>query len=156
MTHQLALDAAPLLARLEAKVRREPAGCWKWRGSPRGDGYGQLRVAGYWWGAHRLAYTLWVGPIPDGLTIDHLCRQPLCVNPAHMEPVTKRENTLRGFGITAQQARRTHCPRGHAYDEGNTYFSRNKRSCRRCAAHFKGSPRSPATEGSLLTPQEPE
>ena len=145
MTQQLALDKAPLLARLEARVERG-VGCWIWKGTPRGDGYGQILVDGYHWGAHRLAYTLWVGPIPDGLTIDHLCRQPLCINPAHMEPVTKRENTLRGDGITAQQARRTHCPRGHAYDERNTYVNRGKRHCRHCMTLRTGSAAIPSKE----------
>ena len=145
MTQQLALDKAPLLARLEARVERG-VGCWIWKGTPRGDGYGQILVDGYHWGAHRLAYTLWVGPIPDGLTIDHLCRQPLCINPAHMEPVTKRENTLRGDGITARQARRTPCPRGHAYDERNTYVNRGKRHCRHCMTLRTGSAAIPSNE----------
>ena len=122
-----------LASRIGAKISlQEDSDCWLWKGVPRGDGYGSMRVAGRDWGAHRLAYTVMVGEIPEGLTIDHLCRQPLCVNPRHMEPVTKRENTLRGFGITAQQARRTHCPQGHPYSIENTYRNKGKRYCRTC------------------------
>ncbi len=83
--------------------------------------------------AHRAAYELYVGPIPEGLTIDHLCRNTLCVNPAHLEAVTMRENILRGTGPSAQAARKTHCLRGHPFDDGNTLFrATGKRVCRAC------------------------
>ena len=122
-----------LASRIGAKIAlQEGSDCWMWKGAPRGDGYGAMRVRGQEWGIHRLVYTVMVGPIPDGLTIDHLCRRPLCVNPKHLEPVTKRENTLRGFGITAQEARRTQCPQGHPYDAKNTRTHRGKRYCRIC------------------------
>ncbi len=82
--------------------------------------------------AHRFAYELLVGPIPDGLVIDHLCRVRHCVNPAHMEPVTRWENTLRGGSFSAVAARQTHCVNGHPFDEENTHVDR--RGFRRCRA----------------------
>lgn len=108
--------------------------CWLWTGSHQGDGYGRFYAQRKMQSAHRYSYELHVGPIPAGLQIDHLCRVPGCVNPAHLEAVTPRENTLRGQGITAVQARRTHCPKGHPYDEENTRLNGRKRFCRACQA----------------------
>ena len=105
--------------------------CWLWRGAL-AHGYGRFRVEGRLVGAHRYAYEFCVGPIPDGLQIDHLCRVRHCVNPDHMEPVTQRVNILRGEGLAAQHARATHCPHGHPYDKGNTILSKGKRFCRIC------------------------
>ena len=85
------------------------------------------------WGAHRVSYQLVVGEIPEGLTLDHLCRNPSCVNPDHLEPVTTKENILRGVSKIAQQARQTHCKRGHPFDEENTMIVRGSaRQCRAC------------------------
>jgi HNH endonuclease len=84
--------------------------------------------------AHRVVYETLVGPIPDGLVIDHLCRNPRCVRPDHMEPVTNQVNVLRGIGITALRKQKTHCPAGHAYSLENTRYSKEgKRNCRTCA-----------------------
>lgn len=87
--------------------------CWLWTGTKCPRGYGS-----FWHGkgrikAHRWSYEFHVGPIPQGLQLDHLCRNPSCVRPDHLEPVTARENTLRSSGITASFARATHCVRGH-------------------------------------------
>jgi len=108
--------------------------CWVWTKTPNADGYGQFRGSEKL--AHRMAYVLEVGPIPEGLTIDHLCRVRICVNPSHLEPVTQQENSRRGQGNHYAVA--THCIHGHPFDEANTYRYFNKstgkvtRSCRTC------------------------
>lgn len=83
---------------------------------------------------HRLAYAWLVGQIPAGLTLDHLCRNTVCVNPLHLEPVTHRVNVLRGQSGVAANARKTGCPQGHPFDEINTYHYRGQRHCRTCRA----------------------
>lgn len=88
-------------------------GCWLWSGSSHSSGYGQFSVAAHPERAHRHAYETLVGPVPDGLELDHLCRVRCCVNPAHLEPVTHAENLRRG---ESGMAKRTHCPKGHPYD----------------------------------------
>jgi hypothetical protein len=87
--------------------------CWLWTGGKCSDGYGSFHVHGDYWGAHRLAYSLFRGEIQDGLELDHLCRDRGCVNPDHLEPVTHKENVLRGEGPTARFAKMEQCPRGH-------------------------------------------
>lgn len=82
--------------------------------------------------AHRRSYQLFVGPIPQGLVIDHLCRNRWCVNPAHLEPVTHRVNLLRGDTQTRRHAEQTHCVHGHPFDAANTYRWRGSRVCRTC------------------------
>jgi len=83
--------------------------------------------------AHRFAYEALVGPIPEGLKLDHLCRNRACVNPDHTEPVTDRVNTLRGFGPTAMNARATHCSEGHEFTDENTYLNQSgSRVCLTC------------------------
>ena len=108
-------------------------GCWLWRGAIKPDGYGQVRRHPrrniY---AHRFAYELEVGPIPEGLTLDHLCRVRACVRPSHLEPVTMLENLRRGNGVGAVNSRKTHCPRGHEYNVANTRYYRGERNCRAC------------------------
>lgn len=125
------------LERFWAKVNRTET-CWLWTATGTPKGYGQFSPSGsrqvY---AHRYAYELLVGAIPDGLTIDHLCRNRRCVNPAHLEPVTRGENTLRGTSPSAINARRTHCANGHAFTEENTYREGTKRRCRACARNRK-------------------
>jgi hypothetical protein len=102
--------------------------CWMWMASLDAYGYGQFKPTK----AHRFAYEQIVGPIGD-LSIDHLCRVRACVNPAHMEPVTRGENVLRGEGVAAQYARRTHCKYGHAFDLLNTHINKQgTRLCRAC------------------------
>jgi hypothetical protein len=109
-------------------------GCWHWTGGKDRGGYGDFRnTVGAHVRAHRYAYESLVGPIPDGLQIDHLCRVRHCVNPSHLEPVTARVNTLRSKAPSARNAAKTECKRGHPFDHLNTAFqSDGRRSCRAC------------------------
>lgn len=106
--------------------------CWEWTSTTNWNGYGRFRLNGRAAYAHRVAYEMFVGPIPIGLQLDHLCRNRGCVRPDHLEPVTSRENSLRGETIAARNANVTHCPRGHAYDEDNTSIRSGRRFCRTC------------------------
>lgn len=106
--------------------------CWIWTAAKVPAGYGFMRWDGRNQPAHRIAYQLLVGPIPTGHVLDHLCRVRVCVNPDHLEPVTHRVNLLRGVGISAQKASRTHCPNGHEFTENNIYWWHNARYCRQC------------------------
>lgn len=121
--------------RFWGKVEPEPnTGCWLWTGafaSRAIDGYGNFHVGGYDKRAHRVAYEALVGPIPAGMVIDHKCRVTWCVNPAHLRVCTQGENTLAPYSlaITAKQARRDTCIKGHPFD----YVRRNgDRRCRVC------------------------
>jgi hypothetical protein len=112
--------------------------CWYWRGSVNIDGYGQFNLIATHPGikvvqVHRYAYQLIKGTIPPNLVLDHLCRNKRCVNPNHLEAVTSRTNTLRGIGVTAQNKKKTHCPRGHPYEGENLYARPDGgRDCRKC------------------------
>lgn len=110
--------------------------CWVWKGAKTRDGYGIFWFQRRLVPAHRASYLMFRGIIPDGLQIDHLCRNRACVNPDHLEVVSPRTNQLRGFGFSGVNARKTHCPRGHPLVEGNIsvgYFKRTgKRTCLTC------------------------
>lgn len=111
--------------------------CWNWTASATREGYGTFSVNGKNQGAHRYAWSTLVGNIPPLLHLDHLCRNTLCVNPDHLEPVTTRVNTLRGVGLSALNARKTHCKEGHPFTPENTgVYKRSNgttyRGCRTC------------------------
>lgn len=124
------------IARFWSRVDKGgPEDCWPWTGGLHHHGYGCMGVPGTTM-AHRIAYMLLRGSIPGGLVLDHLCRNILCCNPAHLEPVTILENLKRGNYPT----KKTHCVNGHPFTEENTYqagrldLGRSNRQCRRCRA----------------------
>ena len=120
-------------ARFWTKVdRKDDESCWLWTATKNPNGYGMWKLSGRSRGAHLFAYEWLVGPIPNGMEIDHKCRVRNCVNPRHLEAVTHRENTLRGDTITANAAAKRYCPRGHALIEGNLVASTAKRGARQC------------------------
>jgi hypothetical protein len=123
-----------LTERFLAKITTdERTGCWLWTGYVMPNGYAQFNIGRRHIYAHRWAYERWVGPIPEGAQIDHVrergCVHRHCANPAHLEPVSNRENAKRG-----RWGRTTHCPAGHPYDETNTYIipGTGARQCREC------------------------
>jgi hypothetical protein len=115
-----------------------PNGCWHLDRRAKPIGYVVLVINGRSFYAHRIAHELYKGPIPDGLEIDHLCRNRQCCNPDHLEAVTRRVNAKRGLGghhMKIKSAMMTHCKRGHEFDERNTAFNKTGgRVCRKCAA----------------------
>lgn len=115
-------------AKFMERVDVQENGCWLWTGSTLADGYGQIRHEGDT-RAHRVAHVLFIGPIPEGLVVDHLCGVKLCVRPDHLEAVTQAENVRRS------KAHITHCPKGHPYDGPNLYVrpGSQTRSCRACS-----------------------
>jgi hypothetical protein len=122
-----------LLAGIDFGV--SPADCWLWTGAIHRDGYAAIRAGGKHRKVHRIAYELLVGPIPEGLQLDHLCRERHCLNPLHLEPTTPSENKRRG---TNQNSVKTRCDNGHPFDDKNTYIdSRGWRGCRTCRDEAK-------------------
>lgn len=135
--------------RFLAKVEKTTSGCWVWRAGLTGAGYGAFTLPGHGGkkqvGAHVWSYQNFVGEIPAGLELDHTCHDPAtcsggsacphrrCVNPEHLEPVTKRDNLLRGGGVAAKNYRKTHCHAGHPLSGDNLYnYKNHRRVCRAC------------------------
>jgi len=118
-------------------VIRQPDGCWIWPRAKVWNGYGQVWNGNKLVMVHRYVYENMVGPVPEGMQLDHLCRNRLCCNPEHLEIVTPRENTLRGIGpalSAARQKSKTCCPNGHPYSGENLYVYKRERGCRICRA----------------------
>jgi len=147
--------AKTLIERIENLVMRDPnSGCWLWTGTLGEKGYGQIDIEDKTRRAHRVTYELFKGPILPGLEPDHKCRTRACVNPDHLEPVTHRENVMRGTGpkLLAERSRKRYaaisaCPHGHAYTPENTQIYQRKdgytnRICRTChnARYIKKQP----------------
>lgn len=127
----------PVIDRVMERVTADANGCWIFPGATNGVGYGVINSGGHngpMVYVHRVTYEHFVGPIADGLHIDHLCRVTLCCNPFHLEAVTPKVNILRGVGASAQAARKTECSKGHPFDDENTYiYPSGTRGCRACA-----------------------
>lgn len=131
--------------RLHRRIKRS-SGCWIWTGALGDSGYGRLALNRKLHYVHRLSYETFVGPIPDGLQIDHLCRNRACFAPSHLEPVTCRVNVLRGESPGARSRRRTHCGKGHDFAEHGV--ERNgRRICRTCKIEY--------LRGYRVTPRDP-
>ena len=121
--------------RFATKYEVVESGCWQWLDSLATFGYGTFGYKGKGHRAHRISYMLYKGEIPDGLVLDHLCRNRGCVNPDHLEPVTTKENVMRGIGVAVANSKATHCKKGHEYDKENTYITpKGFRDCRECRA----------------------
>lgn len=141
-------------SRLHASYTVQANGCWAWKGKVGRDGYGRFSIDSRWRMAHRVAYLLLAGRIPDGFEVDHLCHNAdkdcaggtgcghrRCVNPAHLEAVSHRVNMHRTEYIGAK-ARQTHCKYDHEFTEANTgRDSRGNRRCRACDRNQKAAQR---------------
>lgn len=121
---------APPIDRLADKFEVDhETGCWNWTAAMSAAGYGRVRVGESNKLAYRAVWEMTVEPVPDGLELDHLCRNTRCINPDHLEPVTHAENMRR-----SPPAQVRFCPSGHLYDDENTYWHRGHRQCRACRA----------------------
>ena len=122
-----------VLERFMSKIIKDISGCWLWSGATNREGYGKFTVGRITVAAHRFIFAEMVASIPD-----HLCRVRHCVNPVHLEPVTMRENLLRGNTLQARNAAKTHCDHGHEFTAQNTRIVNGFwRACRECSLSAK-------------------
>lgn len=150
------METGPSLwERFDAKVERTSS-CWLWCAARARNGYGLFNFNGQMRTVHRVAHERWKGPIPPGLTIDHLCRNRACVNPDHLEVVSQRENVRRGL-VSALRPQRVECRNGHRMDPGNRYMvksrtGRPRMECRAChlasMARYRAKRRQAALQAS--------
>jgi len=131
---QIPIHIKKILNKLEPLTE---SGCWVYTGYVNNYGYARMRVNKRTCSAHRLMYEHHIGPIPNGLVIDHLCRVKCCVNPYHLEAVPQKKNVLRGNGVTSINSRKTHCHAGHPFDDKNTYRLKLGRGCKTCYREAK-------------------
>lgn len=124
--------STPVIPRLFARMSVTESGCWEWNGFRRHTGHGTISVDGHVRFTHRVAYEFFIGPIPQCLVLDHVCMNPPCFNPDHLQPVTLAINTMRGESPFARNARKTHCIRGHEFTPENTIRTKRQRICRIC------------------------
>lgn len=143
------------MTRLKRDITRDAlTGCHLWTGAKSTSGYGQAHVSGVATTVHRISWTQTNGPIPAGLQLDHLCRTRNCVNPEHLELVTNRTNALRGTGITAVNAHKTDCKRGHSLTGANLVTRDNTRRCASCRKAYDMS-RFALPKGYTMADREP-
>lgn len=121
----------------ERYIQKTTKGCWLWMGAVQSRGYGNYRGKL----AHRVSYQKYKGEIPKGMTIDHICRDRLCVNPEHLRVMTQKDNNLCGESPVAVNKRKTHCSNGHELNSDNVKICRRKdgirRKCMKCEAEYK-------------------
>jgi len=131
------MKTSDLPARFQSKIAEDlNTGCWRWTAAIKGNGYGNSWLDGRNQPAHRVIYQLLIGKIEAGLDLDHLCRNRICVNPDHLEPVTRSVNLKRGLSgenLAKKLREMTHCKRGHEFTDENTRAYRGHRHCRACA-----------------------
>lgn len=160
LVHQSVAARVHQTARFWRFVRKGPD-CWEWLGKTYPTGYAQFNYGAKSSYGHRFAYELGKGPIPDGLSIDHLCRNRGCVNPAHLEAVPLGVNVLRGFGRGALNARKTHCDNGHEFSAENTSYihrsngstHRKCKACQRAGGRIRIQRNRPCLRGHEPTPE---
>ena len=134
------------IQRFEKYISVEPnSGCWLWTGAWSKSGYGSFRVENKSQNAHRVAYKLYLGPLKNGMMIDHICRNRACVSPDHLRQVTPRQNILENsMSISAISAKRNCCKRGHVYVPGSFRITANKRVCKLCRESWPSETRKAA------------
>lgn len=123
--------------RFWSKVEKSD-GCWMWTAATGGGGYGRFKIDGRLHTAHRVAYELAIGDIPEGMQVDHLCNEPACVRPSHLRVCTPVENLMAEHSMTVPRANslKSHCPQGHPYSGGNLRTTQAGRRCRACEQSY--------------------